>query len=158
MSMRGGTENYPAIISMFTAWQDIQALLCSTKERAEWRNRFEDGLIKAIPGVKVLGSKNPRLWNTSMIVVPNFDNLSWLGKLDKIGYSVSTGSACSTGKVGQSIVGLSMGLSTREVRRLIRVSSYLEHRESDWGKLALAFEQVNIELIEDAFNSSVISI
>ena len=37
MSMRGGTENYPAIISMFTAWQDIQALLCSTKERAEWR-------------------------------------------------------------------------------------------------------------------------
>jgi cysteine desulfurase len=158
MSMRGGTENYPAIISMFTAWQDIQALLCSTKERAEWRNRFEDGLIKAIPGVKILGSKNPRLWNTSMIVVPNFDNLSWLGKLDKIGYSVSTGSACSTGKVGQSIVGLSMGLSTREVRRLIRVSSYLEHRESDWENLALAFEQVNIELIEDASNSSVISI
>jgi hypothetical protein len=51
-----------------------------------------------------------------------------------------------------------MGLSTREVRRLIRVSSYLEHRESDWEKLALAFEQVNIELIEDASNSSVISI
>jgi cysteine desulfurase len=157
-SRRGGTENYPAIISMCTAWQNIQTVLSSNNERAEWRNRFEENMLNVIPGVKFLGLNNPRLWNTSMFVLPHFENLSWVGKLDKIGYSVSTGSACSTGKVEHSAMASSMSLSNSEVRRLIRVSSYLEQNESDWENLALAFEQANIELHEDASNSSVISI
>ena len=157
MSKRGGTENYPAITSMLTAWKDVRFQLNSPTNRTEWRDQFEKSLINLIPAVKILGLNSPRLWNTSMFVVPDFENLSWVGKLDKLGFSVSTGSACSTGKAGHSGIAQSMGLSTSEVRRLIRVSSYWEHGESDWVHLLSAFEQVSKELHKEASCSSVIS-
>lgn len=157
MSKRGGTENYPAITSMLTAWKEVRFQLNSPGNRTEWRDQFEKSLINLIPAVKILGLNSPRLWNTSMFVLPDFENLSWVGKLDKLGFSVSTGSACSTGKAGHSGIAQSMGLSTSEVRRLIRVSSYWEHGESDWVNLLSAFEQVSKELHQEGAYSSVIS-
>ena len=123
-----------------------------------WRDQFERDLMNAIPQVNILGKKAPRLWNTSLFVLPDYNNLSWVGKLDKIGFSVSTGSACSTDKNGYSSISSSMGLSENESRRLIRVSSYFEQTEEDWCNLASAFAQAYHELHLESSESSVISI
>ena len=156
--LRGGTENYPAIISMLTAFQQSQENLSTFSNRANWRDQFEFDLEKCLPQTQFLGRNNPRLWNTSMFVLPKFENLSWIGKLDKIGFSVSTGSACSTGNMSNSLLTSSMGLSTSQVRRLVRVSSYSEQTQKDWQDLALAFKKVYDELEMEASCSSVISL
>ena len=125
---------------------------------AEWRDQFEQSIINAIPETIVLGKESPRLWNTSMILLPKFNNLSWVGKLDKRGISVSTGSACSAGNVKNTSLVFSMGLSSNEAGRRVRVSSYSDQNESDWQNLALAFTDVFKELKDEASHSSVISL
>ncbi|MDC3335036.1 aminotransferase class V-fold PLP-dependent enzyme [Opitutales bacterium] len=155
---RGGTENYPAIASMLVALKDAIKDLDGLIQGAEWRDQFEQSIINAIPETIVLGKESPRLWNTSMILLPKFNNLSWVGKLDKRGISVSTGSACSAGNVKNTSLVFSMGLSSNEAGRLVRVSSYSDQNESDWQNLALAFTDVFKELKDEASHSSVISL
>lgn len=157
-NLRGGTENIPGIISMLSAWQEVKSNTAVLNDQVSWRDQFEMDLMKVMPGVKILGSKAQRLWNTSLFVAPDYDNLSWVGKLDKIGFSVSTGSACSTNKIGYSSIASSMGLSKTESSRLIRVSSYFEQTQADWSNLAIAFGHAWEELQSEASRSSVISI
>ena len=156
--LRGGTENYPAIISMLTAFKESQENLFTFSNRVNWRDQFELDLEQYLPQTRFLGNNHPRLWNTSMFVLPKFENLSWIGKLDKIGFSVSTGSACSTGNMSNSLLTSSMNLSSSQVRRLVRVSSYSEQTQRDWQELALAFKKVHDELEMEASCSSVISL
>jgi len=108
--------------------------------------------------MKILGFDAPRLWNTSTFVMPDFENLRYVSKLDKLGFEVSTGSACSSGLSKQSSVPLAMGFSEAESKRLIRVSSYADQSEEDWQALALAFEQAREELGREASDSSIISL
>ena len=115
-------------------------------------------MLGRFEGIKVIGSTASRLWNTSALVMPDFENLRYVGKLDKLGFEVSTGSACSSGVAKQSQVPLSMGLSESESKRVIRISSYLDQREDDWSGLASAFEQARAELKRDETQSSVISL
>ena len=143
---------------MLSAWQEAKSNVSVLNDQVSWRDQFELDLMKAMPGVKILGSKVQRLWNTSLLVVPDYDNLSWVGKLDKIGFSVSTGSACSTNKLGYSSIASSMALSKTESSRLIRVSSYFEQTQADWSNLAIAFGHAWKELQSEASRSSVISI
>ena len=157
-SLRGGTENLPGIISMLTAWEEIALNLSLLDDRYLWRDQFEIDLERIVPYVKILGGKVSRLWNTSLFIVPKYENLSWVGKLDKLGFSVSTGSACSTHTGTSSSIISAMGMSENESRRLIRVSSYFDQTESDWSNLAQAFGQAYEELGIEASNSSVISI
>jgi len=157
-NLRGGTENVPGIISMLSAWKEVKSNVAALKDQISWRDQFELDLKKAVPGVKILGSKVQRLWNTSFFVVPEYNNLSWVGKLDKMGFSVATGSACSTNKLEYSSIASSMGLSKNETSRLIRVSSYFGQTQADWFNLAIAFSQAWEELQLETSRSSVISI
>ncbi len=157
-SLRGGTENYPSIHSMIVAFSEVDELVGNSIQHEKWRDEFEKSLILQIPSTKILGTGMPRLWNTSMFVLPKYDNLAWVSKLDKLGFLISTGSACSTGKDEFSAISLSMGLSELESRRLIRVSSYYSTQNDDWISLANAFGKAFEELNKDALNSSVISI
>ena len=155
---RGGTENYPGIEAMSVALQSASDHLSEFPQRSAWRDSFEETMLGRFEGIKVIGSTVPRLWNTSALVMPDFENLRYVGKLDKKGYVVSTGSACSSGVANQSQVSLAMGLSESEAKRVIRISSYFDQREEDWSGLASAFEQARAELKRDETQSSVISL
>ena len=155
---RGGTENYPGIEAMTVALHSASDHLSELPQRSAWRDSFEETMLGRFEGIKVIGSTASRLWNTSALVMPDFENLRYVGKLDKLGFEVSTGSACSSGVAKQSQVPLSMGLSESESKRVIRISSYLDQREDDWSGLASAFEQARAELKRDETQSSVISL
>ena len=155
---RGGTENYPSIASMLSAFSQSQESLADFSQRASWRDQFEIDLLNFLPNTRILGKEHPRLWNTSMLVMPKFENLSWIGKLDKLGFSVSTGSACSTGSGTNSLAASSMNLSAGELRRLIRISSYSDESAQDWQNLNSGIEQAYSQLEKEASSSSVISL
>ena len=114
-------------------------------------------MLVDFPGLQILGKEVPRLWNTSMLLMPDYENLRYVGKLDKFGFEVSTGSACSIGKDDASAVSLAMGFSPEQTKRLVRISSYAEQTQSDWMSLGRAFCDARDELNQDSSGSSVIS-
>ena len=153
---RGGTENFHGIEAMRIAFKYRCNVASAQVEQETWKKSFEDSLLKEFTSLKVIGHSVPRMWNTSLLCLPEFDNLSWVSKLDKLGYTVSTGSACSTAREKQSDLSAAIGLSKSESRRLVRVSSFTETTEEDWLGLANAFKDAFHELKLEQENSGVV--
>jgi cysteine desulfurase len=148
--LRPGTENVAGVLSMVAALRDRGALLGSAdflQARLAWRCRFEEALVAALPGTRVLGAASvcgggvgtgemDRLWNTVALVFPVSDcRQRWVVRLDRLGFAVSTGSACASGKEKASHVLVAMGLGGEAAGRVIRVSSGWETEWSDWEVL-----------------------
>ena len=113
---RAGTENVPLAIAFGVA-ADV------ARERpdvGELRDHFECHL--ADMAITINGATVPRLPNTSSITFHGADAEGIVIGLDLNGVAVSTGSACSSGRVEPSRVLLAMGLSADEARSTVRVS------------------------------------
>jgi cysteine desulfurase len=141
---RAGTENVPAVLSTTAALQNLlpqlELLAASAGER---RDAFESQLRSLLPGIQIIGASSPRLWNTSMLVMPEFPNVRWVARLSDRGFSISTGSACSTGR-GASEVLSAMDVHPDALRRVLRVSSAASTTPEHWSALARAiFETWN---------------
>ncbi len=158
MDARGGTENLHGIIGLEAAWSMLETFSSSDRTRESWKRKFEEKMAHQFPSIRVVGHKLPRLWNTSLLILPEFQNLCWISKLDKLGYSLSTGSACSSGKHGGSALAKAIGLSLSESSRLVRVSSYWHTTEENWEGLAGAFSLACQELRNDHERNGVISL
>ena len=155
--LRAGTENFASMEGLRIACQQCLGLGGSVQS-GEWRDHFEEQLINDLPGLRIVGQGQRRLWNTSLLVMPKFNNLSWVEKMDKLGYQVSTGAACSLNKSGARKGLVAFGLSEMDVRQLIRVSSFWSTGQEEWAGLADAFVQAYQEMEKDAGQSGVISI
>ena len=118
---------------------------------------MEESICSHIAGARVIGQEAQRLWNTSLLLMPKFDNLQWVAKVDAFGFEVSTGSACSTGFTSPSTTAQAFSLNPVESKRLVRVSSYLSHTQADWTALGDAFIQSYQQLLEESHDSNVIS-
>lgn len=143
---RAGTENVAGVLSMVAALRAREGL-CATKaneERARWRNEFEATLQDALPGCEVVGAKVPRLWNTVSALMPEADcQQRWVVKLDRFGFAVSTGSACSSGREKPSHVLSAMGYAPGQAGRVLRFSSGWEMKREDWLALLGGLKQAN---------------
>ncbi|MEK9773326.1 MAG: cysteine desulfurase family protein [Opitutae bacterium] len=155
---RGGTENFPGIEGLRIAFKHRCPDAHSRVVREAWKRNFEECLLEEFTNLKVIGHPVSRLWNTSLLCLPEFDNLSWVSKLEKLGYTVSTGSACSTAREEPSSLSGAIGLSESESRRLVRVSSFTDTSEKDWLGLANAFKDAFLELRSERENSGVIAL
>ncbi len=108
----------------------------AVQQRLAWRDAFIERMLKALPGAQVVGRAQPRLWNTVSALMPAADRQQrWVVKLDKLGFAVSTGSACSSGKEEPSHVIAAMGHSPHEAGRVLRFSSGWETTPDDWNAL-----------------------
>ena len=158
METRGGTENFPGIEGMRVAWKHHFSSGYSFDLAESWRDVFEERMNDKFSNLKIIGSKAKRLWNTSLLCLPEFNNLDWVSKLDKLGHVVSTGSACSTARDQPSTLSGAIGLNVGESRRLVRVSSSTATTEKDWQSLGDAFKEAYIGLQAERKNDAVISI
>lgn len=144
---RAGTENYPGIEAMVAALETLTPVSSEiADEQARLRDSFERGLMELFDGLLVIGAGAERLWNTSMFVLPLHDNRKWLARLSQRGFAVSTGSACSAGHDGSSVVLAALGASDAEMRRVIRVSGGWETSAEDWRALLQAIKEVGQEM------------
>ncbi|MBI2947803.1 MAG: cysteine desulfurase [Verrucomicrobia bacterium] len=139
---RAGTENVAGVLAMMAALEVREAALSEARtEDGKWkmekgREAFEKRMLATLPGAEVVGANAPRLWNTVSALMPEANCQSrWVVKLDKLGFAVSTGSACASGKEEPSHVIAAMGYSPAEAGRVLRFSSGWETAEEEWSAL-----------------------
>jgi cysteine desulfurase len=119
---RAGTENLPGIAG-FAAALAARAADAGWLERVTaMRDRLEAGLREAVPELEIFGAGAPRLGTTSYLRMPGVPAATQLITLDLAGYQVSSGAACSSGKVKTSHVLTAMGVSEAAAGEAIRVS------------------------------------
>lgn len=116
---RGGTES-AALISAFgsaaeAAHYDDEAMRALTA-------CVESGLKAIAPDVVIFGEAAERVGNVVNFAVPGLGNATAMMALDLMGLSVSSGSACSSGKVGASHVLAAMGVDKALAASALRVS------------------------------------
>lgn len=115
---RAGTENVPAAAAFAAA----ATLPDRSAEIASLRDRFESALLASGLELAINGREAPRIPNTSNVTFVGGDGEGIVIALDLEGVAVSTGSACSSGRVEPSPVLLAMGLSPAEARATVRFS------------------------------------
>lgn len=119
---RAGTENLPGIVGFGVAAESALDGLGRMANLATWRDRMEQRIASAEPTVQIIGAEAPRLPNTSCLASPVLRAELQLMALDLAGFAVSSGSACSSGKVGPSHVLQAMGVKPERLDKAIRVS------------------------------------
>jgi cysteine desulfurase len=119
--LRAGTENVAGIAGFGAAAR--AALMTDGRERiCALRDRFEAALKRSIQDAVVFGKDVPRLGNTSNFAIPGLPAETSLMALDLDGVMVSSGAACSSGKVAPSHVLAAMGVPESLARCALRVS------------------------------------
>jgi len=129
---RAGTESVPLAAAFGEA-----ARIATTQAplRPLLRDDFEAAVRAALPEVVVHGGSATRLPNTSSLSFPGVDAEGLVIALDLAGVSISTGSACASGRVEPSHVLIAMGLSEQDARSSVRVSTSRFTTASDMEKL-----------------------
>lgn len=117
--LRAGTENLPGIAGFAAALAD-RADRGWLAAAGRLRDRLEARLTAA--GGQVLGAGATRLVTTSCVRLPGVPASTQLMQLDLAGFAISSGAACSSGKVGVSHVLTAMGLGPAAAGEAIRVS------------------------------------
>lgn len=124
MGRRSGTENLAAAAGFGAAvsaaarevddgdWERVEEL----------RDELEVKLMNSVPDLVVIGRNSCRLPNTSCFALPGWKSELQVIQLDLDGYSISAGSACSSGKVGDRNALRSLGLSDDITGSAVRVS------------------------------------
>ena len=99
------------------------------------------------PEAVIFGADAQRLPNTTCFAVPGTSTETLLMALDLDGVAVSSGSACSSGKVGKSHVLAAMGVEPAIANGAIRVSFGWSSNQADVEHFAGAFAKA-IERIQ----------
>jgi hypothetical protein len=127
--------------------------LTSTVAGKDWqvmatdRKGFERELCARFPAARINGRGVARLWNTSSVVMPEGDcRPRWVVKLDKAGFAISTGSACTSGLERPSPVLTAMGLSAAEAGRALRFSGGWLTAADDWAQLFEGLVRIHGEI------------
>jgi cysteine desulfurase len=120
---RCGTECLPAIVGMGAAARIAREALGQEAARLSvLRDRIEAGVRALAPDAVVFAAGAPRLPNTLSVSVPGLDAPAALIALDLAGVAVSSGSACSSGKVARSATLAAMGVDADLAGGALRVS------------------------------------
>jgi len=119
--LRAGTENVPAIVGFGVACEiAVSGMAAQAVCLAQMRDAIDLG-VGAL-GATVFGNAATRLPNTTFFAFPGIDGETLVGKLDRAGFAVASGAACSSGTTDPSPVLLAMGRVPELARGAVRVS------------------------------------
>ena len=121
--LRGGTENVSGVLGMAVALQQVQKNRQSETKRLEvLRNHLWQELNKKVEGVSLNGSIKNRLPGNLNICIDGAAGETMVAYLDKEGFGVATGSACTAANQDPSHVLLAIGLSRVEAESSLRIT------------------------------------
>jgi len=143
---RAGTENVAAL-SGFGAAAAIAGRVEVTR-LAKLRDRIEAGIKAIAPQAVIFGENVVRLPNTTLFAVPGMKAETAIIAFDLNGIAVSSGSACSSGKVQPSHVLAAMGVEPALAQGAVRVSLGWSTTERDVEKLLDALTNVSSSLLK----------
>lgn len=128
--LRSGTENVPAIVGFGVAAELAARRLAEEPERLRsLRAQLENGLLAL--GARLFGAEAERLPNTSYFAFADIDGETLVGKLDREGFAVASGAACSSANPEPSHVLRAMGVAPEIARGAVRVSLGADTSASD---------------------------
>ena len=136
---RGGTENVPGIAGFGVAAKLSREGLVEIQEKSYLRDEMERKMLAAAPAARVFGAEVNRVPNTTTITMPGVPSDTQLMVLDLEGYAVSSGSACSSGKVQTSHVLKAMGADDKTAGEAIRISTGWASADTDLDQFADAW-------------------
>lgn len=119
--LRSGTLNVPAIVGFGAACELARARLQALSEDLRaLRDHLEAG-VRAL-GAVVFGASAQRLPNTTYFALPGIEGETLVVELDRAGYAVASGAACSSANPEPSATLLAMGVEPELARGAVRVS------------------------------------
>lgn len=120
-NLRSGTENVMAIVGFGAACELIVSYReARSRQIAALQAVLEAGLVGL--GARIFSAGAPRLANTSFFAIPGVDGETLVGRLDRAGFAVASGSACSSAHPEPSHTLLAMGVDAALARAAVRVS------------------------------------
>lgn len=137
-SLRSGTENLGGIAGFGAAAEAGVRDISILQALAPLRDAMETQLVEELD-VKVFGRGVERLPQTSNFAIPGFRAETQVMAMDLAGVAVSSGSACSSGKVKRSLVLSAMGVAAELSESAIRVSFGWNSRPEDFDAVAEAW-------------------
>jgi cysteine desulfurase len=114
---RRGTQDAPSALAFAAA---LAARPYDMKRLADLRARLDRG-VKAAGGM-VIGEESQRLPTIGAIALPGASSAALLVQFDLAGIAVSSGSACSSGKMKESAVLAAMGVAPDIANGFLRIS------------------------------------
>ena len=119
--LRSGTENVPGIVGFGAACELATQRLRELAPRiAALRDQLERGLQGM--GAVIFGADAPRIPNTSYFAFPGIEGETLVIELDKAGFAVASGAACSSTSTEPSATLLAMGVAPELARGAVRCS------------------------------------
>ncbi len=142
-SWRAGTENVASIEAFGVAAASAGRGLEAERRRLELlRASFESAIRRLAPDAVIFGEAADRLPNTILFSVPGWRAETALIAFDLNGVALSSGSACSSGKVRRSHVLDAMGITPELAEGALRLSFGWTTVESDVIRFASSFERL----------------
>ncbi len=143
-SVRSGSENVLAILGFGEAAHIVKLELIKRQTHmSKLHNMLESELLNNFSSAQIVGINTNRLPNTSLII-----NLGKIAEIQVIAFdmkniAISSGSACSSGKVGKSHVLSAMGYSKEEAACAIRVSIGYDNTINDVFQFLEIYKELN---------------
>lgn len=141
-SRRAGTENVAAIAGFGAAARAAREDIARFEALRSLRDRLEAEVLSLTPDAVIIGADAERLANTSAVALPGKRGETLVIALDLAGIAVSSGAACSSGKVGRSHVLEAMGLPPDEAQSAIRVSLGWTNTPEDVDRFLAAWADI----------------
>ena len=143
--LRSGTENIAAIVGFGLACELAQRELKDRIAATEnLRSHLETGLRRL--GATIFGGESARLPNTSFFAFPNIEGETLVVAMDKKGFAIASGSACSSDSTEPSHVLLAMGVDPEFARGAVRVSLGADNTAEQIDGFLLALENELLRL------------
>jgi cysteine desulfurase len=140
---RAGTENVAAIAGFGAAAEAALAGMAAETARLKaLRDEAEALVRRAAPDAIIVAAGAPRLPNTFAFAIPGLRAETALIAFDLAGVALSSGSACSSGKVRRSHVLDAMGVDPDLADGVLRVSLGWKTGKDDVIRFAKACEKV----------------
>jgi cysteine desulfurase len=151
---RAGTENVMGIAGFGAAIAAAMSALKADASRLEaLRNRLERGLKQA-PSAIIFSERALRLPNTTLFTVPGLRAETAVIGFDLAGIAVSSGSACSSGKVQPSHVLEAMGFGPKIAQGAVRLSLGWSTSEADIDRALEAWRKLSDALLREERNTA----
>jgi len=149
LNRRAGTENVAGIAGYGAAVRAaLQALPEDAKQMATLRDRLENG-IRAIAGATIFSDNTERLPNTILFTAPGLKAETAVIGFDLEGIAVSSGSACSSGKVQSSHVLSAMGFDPAVAQGAVRLSLGWSTEPDDINRALEAWRKLGNTLLRE---------
>ncbi|MEE9272106.1 MAG: aminotransferase class V-fold PLP-dependent enzyme [Robiginitomaculum sp.] len=135
---RAGTLNIAGIAGFGAAAKVAEGL----ENTRAIRDEIEAGLKMMEPTITIFGEAAPRLPNTLFFALPDKASSTLMMGLDLEGICVSTGLACSSGKVGASRAVTAMNLASKAPKGAIRISLGYTSKPQDAEKFLRTWAKI----------------